>query len=176
MNVADMQADLAASAAANAPAKAKRKPPALRSRTKRGATLDGRRTVAQIRADHRNGVLDAEDELLPARGAGRPAGSFGACHLAAVAALRDAGPMTLRELIAAAGLTLQTAKDALRAAIDSGEVQVCGQQKHANGRRWVRIYEWVDNTEALFKPNATPPAAEWAADLHQVFSAWGGSV
>lgn len=143
------------------------------------AALKSQRQSAGLKASYASKVqrkadAQAVQEELRAR-AGRPAGSYGACHLAAVRTLKERGPMTLRELIAAAGLTLQTAKDALRAAIESGEVQVCGQKKHPNGRRWVRIYEWVDNTDALFTPNAAHEAAQWAADLHGVFGAWGSS-
>lgn len=109
--------------------------------------------------------------ITPNKIQGRPAAAYGATVRAAKRALQERGPLTMRELVVHACLTVETAKNVVKQGKAKGWLVECGRHKHANGRRWVAVYE-LDEDRALFEPNAVRETPDGMKELTNVLAGW----
>ena len=93
----------------------------------------------------------------------RPAGDV---RQALFGALRDAGPLSLRDAAQAAQVGLLAAKHTLAYASRSGAVQVVGREKRAHCRKWVRLYELAPEPD----PTPRPPVVLALDELGQLIA------
>lgn len=102
---------------------------------------------------------------------GRPPGEV---RQALLSTLREAGPLSTREAAQRAQIGLDAALRAMDNALRAGAVQVVGHAKRAHCKKWVALYEAVD--DAPDAPDVSPePAAGhgWATLGHFWHSALG---
>lgn len=109
--------------------------------------------------------------ITPNKVQGRPAAAYGLTVRAAKKALQEHGPLTMRELVEHACLTVETAKNVIKQGKAKGWLVECGRHKHANGRRWVAVYE-LDEDRALFEPNAVRETPEGLKELTNALAGW----
>lgn len=84
----------------------------------------------------------------------RPAGVL---RLAVLDALQS-GPCTLRDIALRGKLGYGAARYTVQDALRSGVVQICGKEKRPHAKRWLAVYELVEQTDQSAQPEISEAA------------------
>jgi hypothetical protein len=71
----------------------------------------------------------------------------GEVRLAIELAIRERGPMAVRDIAEVAQVGYDDTRWTLKRAVQSGSLQVVGREKRDHSKRWVALYDVVDASE-----------------------------
>lgn len=98
---------------------------------------------------------------------GRPPGEI---RQLMVSALRQQGPMALRDLAAATQVGYQPALKTVSRCVAAGVLVVAGQEKRPHSKNWVRLYDVAPDPEQA-KPDEPRHGHGWV-DLGRIVAGW----
>lgn len=102
---------------------------------------------------------------LDTRSPGRPQGEVRAAVLAAI---RDRGPLPMREVAHAAQVSYADAKRTLGRCVQARQLVVAGHERQAHCTRWVRLYDLAPESDA----DTQPRHGHGWVDLGRIVQGW----